>query len=166
VEGASPTRDLGQAGRVRAQHGIAAPIDRGTHLALRAAVLDVVGGRGPRRFPTTVHAGRPGLAASVVDGPALDDAGLRADVVLALLDRALRRAPGVHLWLTRPGALSPHDDDLRWLGPATWACQALGVPTGLVVVTRHGWYDPLTGASREWRRLRRPPRTARPLAGS
>jgi hypothetical protein len=64
------------------------------------------------------------------------------------------------LWLTRPGELSPHDDDLRWLGPATWACAALGVPVGLVVVTRRGWFDPVSDVRREWRRLRR--RTAGP----
>ena len=142
---------------MRAHHGIAAPIDRDTHRTLRAAVLEVVESGGPRRFPTAVHAGRPGLAVSVVDGPELDDVGLRADVVLALLRRAGRSTPRVHLWLTRPGELSPHDDDLRWLGPASWACGALGVPTGLVVVTRQGWYDPMTGARREWRRMRRRP---------
>jgi hypothetical protein len=58
------------------------------------------------------------------------------------------------LWLTRPGELSVHDDDLRWLGPTAWAGASLGCPVRLVVVTRRGWFDPVSGVRREWRRLR------------
>ena len=58
------------------------------------------------------------------------------------------------VWLTRPGELSVHDDDLRWLGPVAWACGSVGEPIGLVVVTRRGWFDPVSGVRREWRRLR------------
>lgn len=142
---------LRQAGRVSLQ----APIDRDTHRVLRAAVLELVQAEPRRRsgFPTVVHAGAPGCSLRHVEAPPLPDAGLRADVVLTLL----RGAPGSrpHLWLTRPGELSPHDDDLRWLGPAQWAASALGLPVGLVVVTRRGWFDPVSGVRREWRRLRR-----------
>ena len=87
--------------------------------------------------------------------------GLRADVVLALLRAAASLTPRPALWLTRPGELSPHDDDLRWLGPAAWAAQALGMPVGLVVVTRRGWFDPVSDVRREWRRLRPRPLSAR-----
>jgi hypothetical protein len=142
---------------------LSAPIDRHTHTVLRAATLELVEGEPRRRFPTTLHAGVPGRAARHVEDPPVTDAGLRADVVLALLRRSASTSPRPCLWLTRPGELSPHDDDLRWLGPATWACTALGLPVGLVVVTRRGWFDPVTGVRREWRRLRR--RTAGQPAG-
>ena len=133
-----------------------APIDRRTHQVLRTAVLELVEAEPRRRsgFATVVHAGEPGRSLRHVEAPPLPDAGLRADVVLSLLRGASGSRPP-HLWLTRPGELSPHDDDLRWLGPAQWAASALGLPVGLVVVTRKGWFDPVTGVRREWRRLRR-----------
>jgi hypothetical protein len=131
-----------------------APIDRRTHQVLRAAVLELVEGERRRRFPTALHAGVPGRSVRHVEDPPLRDSGLRADVVLSLL-RAAAADPQV-LWLTRPGELSAHDDDLRWLGPARWAAASLGLPVGLVVVTRRGWFDPVSDVRREWRRLRRP----------
>jgi hypothetical protein len=137
--------------------GLQAPIERHTHTVLRAATLELVEEQRQRRFPTTLHAGVPGRCARHVEDPPLTDAGIRADVVLALLRQAQGLTPRPHLWLTRPGELSPHDDDLRWLGPATWACASLGLPLGLVVVTRRGWFDPVSGVRREWRRLRRRP---------
>ena len=133
-----------------------APVDRHTHLALRAAIVELMEGGPRRRFPTTVHAGLPGRSLRHVDDPPVPDAGARADIVLALLRGSLALTPRPVLWLTRPGELSPHDDDLRWLGPAAWACRALGLPGGLVVVTRRGWFDPVSGVRREWRRLRGP----------
>lgn len=134
-----------------------APIDRSTHRVLRAAVLELVEGEQRRRFPTTVHAGAPGRSVRHVEDPPLPDAGLRADVVLSLLRHGARLTTQPVLWLTRPGELTPHDDDLRWLGPARWAAASVGVPLGLVVVTRRGWFDPVSDVRREWRRLRRPP---------
>ncbi len=143
---------LGQGGGVTLQ----APIDRRTDRLLRAAVLELVEGEPRRRFPTVLHAGVPGRSVRHVDDPPVLDAGMRADVVLSLLLRGAAAAQPPALWLTRPGELSPHDDDLRWLGPARWAASALGVPVGLVVVTRRGWFDPVSDVRREWRRLRRP----------
>ena len=145
------TPSLRQGGRVTLQ----APIDRDTHRVLRAAVLELVEGERRHRFPTVLHAGVPGRSLRHVEEPPLPDAGLRADVVLSLLLRAASAGRPPLLWLTRPGELSPHDDDLRWLGPARWAASSLGLPTGLVVVTRKGWYDPVSDVRREWRRLRR-----------
>jgi hypothetical protein len=133
-----------------------APVDRRTDRLLRAAVLELVEGETRRRFPTALHAGVPGRSVRHVEDPPVLDAGLRADVVLSLLLRGAAAAQQPALWLTRPGELSPHDDDLRWLGPARWAAGALGVPVGLVVVTRRGWFDPVSDVRREWRRLRRP----------
>lgn len=141
---------LRQAGCVSLQ----APIDRRTHQVLRAAALELAASEGRRRFPTVLHAGVPGRSVRHVEDPPLADAGLRADVVLSLLRRTTATQPPA-LWLTRPGELTPHDDDLRWLGPARWAAAALGLPVGLVVVTRRGWFDPVSDVRREWRRLRR-----------
>lgn len=135
-----------------------APIERSTHVALRAAVLDLVESEPRRQFPAVLLAGRPGgppggSVRHVADGTG--DAGLRADIDLALLRRAGASTPRPHVWLTRPGELSVHDEDLRWLGPVSWAAAALGQQTSLVVVTRRGWFDPVSGVRREWRRLRR-----------
>jgi len=145
------TAPLRQGGRVTLQ----APIDRYTHGVLRAAVLELVEGESRRRFPTAVHAGIPGRSVRHVEDPPVPDAGLRADVVLSLLLRGSSVVRPPLLWLTRSGELSPPDDDLRWLGPARWAASSLGLPVGLVVVTRRGWFDPVTDVRREWRRLRR-----------
>ncbi|WP_157558931.1 hypothetical protein [Nocardioides sp. Soil774] len=132
-----------------------APIDRLTHEVLRAATLELVEGEPRRRFAPVLHAGVPGRSVRHVDDLRSADAGLRADVTLALLGRATALTPRPYLWLTRAGELSTHDDDLRWLGPSAWAASALGVPVALVVVTRRGWFDPVSDVRREWRRLRR-----------
>lgn len=131
-----------------------APIERSTHSVLRAAVLDLVESEPRRRFPTVLHAGVPGRGVRHIDEAPVD-AGLRADVALALLRRAGAVTPRPHVWLTRSGELSVHDEDLLWLGPVTWAVAALGQQASLVVVTRRGWFDPVSGVRREWRRLRR-----------
>ncbi|TGN65552.1 hypothetical protein EXE59_17505 [Nocardioides eburneiflavus] len=138
-------------------YALQAPIDRYTHAVLRAATLELVETERRRRFPPTVHAGVPGRCVRHADDPPVADAGLRADVALAMLLRSASLTPRPVLWLTRPGQLSPHDDDLRWLGPTAWASQALGAHVGLVVVTRRGWFDPVSGVRREWRRLRAKP---------
>jgi hypothetical protein len=134
------------------------PIDRHTHRVLRAAVLELVEGEARRHFATVVHAGEPGRSVRHVEDPPLTDAGLRADVALALLRGGWVLSPRPAIWLTRPGELSPHDDDLRWIGPVVWASGSLALPVGLVVVTRRGWFDPVSDVRREWRRLRRRPR--------
>jgi hypothetical protein len=142
---------------VALQQGLQAPIDRHTHRVLRAAALQLIEGEARRRFPSALHAGEPARCVRHVEDPPLGDAGLRADVVLAMLRQAATLTPRPFLWLTRSGELSPHDDDLRWLGPTAWAASALGSPVRLVVVTRRGWFDPVTDVRREWRRLRRRP---------
>ena len=137
-----------------------APIERLTHQVLRAAVLDLIETEPRRQFPVVIRAGVPGTSLSHVISTGPTDAGLRADVALTLLHRAACRVPRPYVWLTRPGELSVHDEDLAWLGPVAWACAGLGHQTGLVVVTRRGWFDPVSDVRREWRRLRR-----RPTAG-
>ncbi len=132
-----------------------APIDQHTHRVLRAATLELIEGESRRHFPTILHAGEPGRSARHVEASPLPDAGLRADVALALLRQGSLLTPRPYLWLTRSGELTPHDDDLRWLGPTSWAGASLGSAVRLVVVTRRGWFDPVSEVRREWRRLRR-----------
>lgn len=112
-----------------------------------------------RVFDPVVYVGRlaaaPETRASfVISGearPVLDRA-LRAEVVARLLEDS----PGADTaWLVRPGDPEPWQSDTDWLVAAetAFAAQDAGTPA-FWVVTRYGWRDPRTGASRTWRRLR------------
>jgi hypothetical protein len=131
---------------------------------LRRAVLDHLTSEHRRVFPPSVHVGTPGVpGASVSLSPAdrqLDHA-LRVDALQAMV-RCVRRQHDVTtplVWLTRRGTLEVQDVDLAWTSAARTASAELDLPEPLplVVVTRQGWHDPRTGATRTWRRLR-PPR--------
>ncbi len=135
-----------------------APIDRLTHVVLRAAVLELRETEPRRHFPVRVHAGVPGRSRVHDTGvPCPDDAGQRAELALALLHAAARDVPRPYVWTTRAGDLVVEDSDLRWGSAVRWAAGALGVAADLVVVTRSGWFDPVSDVRREWRRLRRHP---------
>jgi len=126
------------------------------HHALRLAVGQFRQLESRRHFPAVVHVGRPGGGyADFVD---LDehrlDHALRIEVVAALLSRARVAMRRPVLWLTRAGDLGTEDVDLRWLAAARQAYGEARVPMAMVVVTRAGWYDPRSGARREWARLR------------
>lgn len=95
------------------------------------------------------------------------DVGLLFDLVDSLHDaqdaqdaRDLRgggHGPTPRLWLVRPGAPEVHDLDLRVASVGVRVAAARGAGSGsLVVLTRYGWLDPLTGESRRWKRLRVP----------
>lgn len=112
-----------------------------------------------RQFPLGVHVGRPGgqRASARVPWPVPDlyDAGLRLDLLDALLSRGEDVSEATSIWLTRPGLTSPHDLDARWWSSAKHARSARGLrPCGFHVVTRYGWRDLDTGATRTWKRLR------------
>ena len=47
-----------------------------------------------------------------------------------------------------------HDVDAAWLAAAGQAFGESGRHLTLVVVTRQGWWDPRSGTSRVWKRLR------------
>lgn len=136
--------------------------------ALRAAVVQVAA-RGPERVfaptlsvgdPTGPHASyvdRSRAAAVVTDGSGRLDHALRTDVVSALLATVQR--PDVATaqpitWLARPSSHEEPDCERDWLAAATAAHAELGLPLVYVVVTRHGWRDPRSGAGRSWRRIR------------
>ncbi len=126
-----------------------APSDR---RLLRTAVLDHATSEHRRRFPPVLHVGIP-------DGPTLTlvderdwDHGLRTEIVGALL-RSLGDPAWV--WLTRAGPLTSQDVEMSWLGPTIAAASERGTDPSFVVVTRHGWRDPRSGAGQGWRRIRR-----------
>jgi hypothetical protein len=116
-----------------------------------------------RQFPLGVHVGRPGgpRTSARVPWPVPDlyDAGLRLDLLDALLsnleDGIEDSTAGFSIWLTRPGTTEQHDLDITWWSSASHACSARGLaPSGFFVVTRYGWLDLDSGASRTWKRLR------------
>lgn len=140
------------------------PVDALTHTLLRAAVLAHCESERRRRFPAKLHVGVPDRSVHVHEsGPSEDDA-LRADLAGALVQRWTRdpvlRGDGdsrgvLWSWLTRPGTLCLHDDDVAWGRALRRAAAEAGVPAEFVVVTREGWWDPITGVQTRWSRLRR-----------
>ena len=131
---------------------LADPVTPNDRRLLRAAVLDLVTNERRRSFPSVLHVGTPGgRAACLVDDRSWDHA-LRTEIVGALL-RSLDDPPWV--WLTRTGTLTTQDVDLAWLAATVAAARERGADPAFVVVTRHGWRDPRTDTTREWRRIRR-----------
>jgi len=132
------------------------PLTRQTHALLRRAVLDFRLAEKRKAFAPVVHVGVPGTVDLTYE-PRRDERlehGLRADLVAAFL-----RAAGADLvplvWVTRTGELVLEDADAAWLSAARSAYAEAGLPLTMVVVTRRGWWDPRSGRSREWMRLRR-----------
>ena len=99
------------------------------------------------RFDALLHLGRlddpdraqPGFVVRRQDLPLLDH-GLRAEVVGALLLDV--GATSASVWLVRPGAASPHDEDFAWFAATRLAFASAGaVLEGFYVVTPEGWRD-------------------------
>jgi hypothetical protein len=135
--------------------GIGEPLTRSLHHMLRRAVLEHAVSERRRVFAPLLHVGTPGGSQALfAAGPlTATDHALRTDIVAALL----RRTSGVDgrlVWLTRAGGLELQDVDAAWLAAARAAAGEAGVPLTMVVVTRHGWRDPRSGAGRTWKRLR------------
>ncbi len=139
--------------------GLAEPVDPGLSRALRAAALELRDRRRTRRFPPEVSVGGLGLPRALrdtvveLDADPLDHT-LRCELVAALLARALAEEQRPVAWLARPGPLVWHDLDAAWWPAFAAAYAEAAVPLTAVVVTRTGWYDPRSGLTREWRRLR------------
>ena len=127
-----------------------------THRLLRRAVLEHRVSERRKTFPPVLHVGAPGALELVVDhrqaGPM--EHGLRADVVAACLRHTRRDSTAPLVWLTRTGDFVLEDPDAAWLSAARSAYAEAGLALTMVVVTRRGWWDPRSGASREWKRLR------------
>jgi hypothetical protein len=128
----------------------------------RAEVARLRSGERRRMFPAHVHIGLPAGPQRRLEvpwpAPEEYDAGLLFDLADALLDAFLQEAPDCALvwaWLTRPGVAEVHDCDLGWFSAVLRAFGAHRTTLGgFRVVTRSGWLDPATGASRTWKRLR------------
>ncbi|MCY7396347.1 MAG: hypothetical protein LH468_09400 [Nocardioides sp.] len=143
------------------------PVPSARRRSLRRAVLDHALGEHRRHHLSLVHVGTPGGQEEIV--PVLSeeptDHTLRTDVLAAAFARVGRRhgadrdAPAepareVMVWLTRTGPLELQDVDAVWLAAALAAAAEAGLDLTLVVVNRHGWWDPRTGTVTTWRRLR------------
>ena len=123
---------------------------------LRRAVLEHAQHERRRQHLCVVHIGTPGGSQVIVpvhDGET--DHALRVDVLAA----AFAREPGgpgaeVLVWVTRTGPLELQDVDAAWLAAALAAAAEADRDLTLVVVSRHGWWDPRSGARTTWRRLR------------
>lgn len=145
--------------------GIREPVSAPLHQALRRAVLEHAVSERRRVFAPLLHVGTPGGPQALfapdapgtrrdAHGPDRLDHALRTDVVAAMLRRHPASSPAPLVWLTRAGELCLQDVDAAWLAAARAATAEAGVPLTLVVVTRRGWWDPRSGATRTWRRLR------------
>lgn len=141
--------------------GIGEPVGPHLHATLRRAVLEHVSAERRRAFPPLLHVGTPGGPQALfateprdpVDHAPLDQA-LRTDVVAAMLARQRTTSVAPLVWLTRTGDLCLQDVDAAWLAASRGAAAEAGLPLTMVVVTRRGWWDPRSGATRTWRRLR------------
>ncbi len=117
----------------------------------REAVLDLRALPQRRRFPVSLHVGRPGHALTYPAEVAYDFAD-RVELLAGAVDAL---ASAAHLvWLTRPGELEIQTDDLAWLAATRHVAAEVSLSLPFVVVTKQGWRDPGSGCSRQWRRLR------------
>lgn len=132
------------------------PIGDREHRLLRRAVVEHVGTASGRRIPVVVHVGLPGgpTRRFAVRHDEPTDHALRTDVVAAMLGRQAPETPAPWLWLGRSGDLGLHDLDAQWLAAGCTAYAEAGVDLTMVVVTRRGWRDPRSGATRTWARIR------------
>lgn len=135
--------------------GLREPLDATVHRQLRAAVLDHVSTEARRVHPATLHVGVPGgLTTSHTPGQEPTDHGLRTDMVAAMAHRTARSGVVPIVWLTRTGTLDLQDVDASWLAASRAAYAEAGRHLIWVVVHRHGWWDPRSGLSQRWVRLR------------
>jgi hypothetical protein len=136
--------------------GIGEPVGPHLHTTLRRAVLEHVSSERRRTFPPLLHVGIPGGPQVLFAKDPLQplDQALRADVVAAMLARQRTASVAPLVWLTRTGDLCLQDVDAVWLAAARGAAAEAGLPLTMVVVTRRGWWDPRSGTTRTWRRLR------------
>jgi hypothetical protein len=129
-------------------------LDAETRATLRRAVFGLRSGQRRRVFPAQVHVGPDGEPTTYTeDGSTLDD-GLRTDIVAAML-REQPEDQASAVWITRVGMPEPHDLDLAWTRPCLAAFAEAGqTPLWFAVITKRGWYAPLSGESATWQRLR------------
>jgi hypothetical protein len=150
-------RQVAEVGRL---HGVPVdpdPFAQPTQALLRRAVLDFRIAEKRKSFAPVVHVGVPGTLDLAYE-PRRDqplEHGLRADLVAAFLRATATDVVAPLVWVTRSGDFVLEDADAAWLSAARSAYAEAGVPLTLAVVTRRGWWDPRSGRSRVWKRLRR-----------
>jgi hypothetical protein len=145
------------------------PVPVAVHRALRGAVLDLKTRHRTLSFPPEIQVSRSQtptgrwIGVHEVTGNGLSAhrslavAGLEVDVMRALVPQPSEVWPHnqeTWIWLARPGALAWHDLDAVWLAAATLAHEEAGLEFTMAVITKQGWYDPRSGCSRSWKRLR------------
>src|SRR5690349_8834185 len=130
-------------------------VDAEARAALRRAVFALRSGERRRIFPAQLHVGDPDRQPTTytIDGSPLDD-GLRTDLVAAMLRRQPEGQASA-VWITRVGVPEPHDVDLTWTRPCLAAFAAADeIPRWFAVITKRGWYAPISGETVVWQRLR------------
>jgi hypothetical protein len=127
-----------------------------TRELLRRAVLDFRVAEKRKAFAPVVHVGVPGAIDLAFEPPRDQplEHGLRADLVAAFLRATSTDTVEPLVWVTRTGDFVLEDADAAWLSAARSAYAEAGAPLTMVVVTRRGWWDPRSGRSRVWKRLR------------
>jgi hypothetical protein len=127
-----------------------------TRELLRRAVLDFRVAEKRKAFAPVVHVGVPGAIDLAFEPPRDQplEHGLRADLVAAFLRATSTDTVEPLVWVTRTGEFVLEDADAVWLSAARSAYAEAGAPLTMVVVTRRGWWDPRSGRSRVWKRLR------------
>jgi hypothetical protein len=144
------------------------PLPLAVRAALREAVLDLKARHHTLSFPPEIQLARPGsptirwrvvdeLSSGVRSESAMLGTGLEVDVMRSLLKQPSDSSPPEHdawIWLARPGELTWHDLDAVWLAAARCAHEEAGWDLTMAVLTKQGWYDPRSGCSRRWKRLR------------
>lgn len=133
------------------QHPVPPPLQR----RLRRAVQELAGATARKSFRPVLHVGEPGVRVARQVCHAEPDLDLRVQIAAALLHRVRERVPQPLAWLSRPGPLTWHDLDAVWVPAVVQAFAEAEVELTLVVVTRHGWWDPRSDARQEWQRVRR-----------
>jgi hypothetical protein len=130
-------------------------VDAATRATLRRAVFGLRSSERRRVFPAQVHVGDPdGERTTYTDDGALLDDALRTDLVSAMLRHQPEGRPSA-VWISRVGVPEPHDLDLTWTGPCLGAfAESEELPSWFAVITKQGWYAPLTGEGATWKRLR------------
>lgn len=123
---------------------------------LRRAVLDLRVTESRKTFPPVVHVGVPGATAIAYEPRRNEplEHGLRTDLVAALRRRTRTDDVEPLVWVARTGDFVLEDADAAWLSAARSAYAEAGAPLTMAVVTRRGWWDPVSGRRREWKRLR------------
>ncbi len=122
---------------------------------LRQAVLTHNRSETRRIFPPALNVAAPsGVSARLpLDDEEPTDHALRTDVVEAMC-RRVGASTSALVWVSRSGDLAWRTSTSTGWPPVAPPGPNLALSLHMVVVTRRGWSDPASGATRTWARLR------------